>query len=141
MPHGHETEKARLTVMEWSYVIDPDRGLVHLTVFGEVTAQGLIELIKRTGADSRFGPGTHAIADCRGAYGTWDHGEIQRFRDFLQRIPTPRPVRWATVLKPDTLATVGKVCGVMADAVARRIEIQLFTDPQRAQEWIADETV
>ena len=127
--------------MEWSYLIDPGRGIVHLTVAGEVTSHGLIELIKRTGADSRFGPGMHAIADCRQAHGNWDYCEIQRFRDFLQRISAPRPVRWATVLKPGTLTAVGQVCDLIGDAVAGRIEIQLFTDPQQAQEWIAEETV
>ena len=44
-------------VMESSYSIDTDENLVRLKVWGELTADGLIELMNRAGQDPRFVPG------------------------------------------------------------------------------------
>ena len=76
--------------MESSYAIDTKENLVRLKVWGELTAEGLIELMSRAGQDPRFVAGMSAIADYRDAHGDWDYSEIQRFRDYVVRIERAR---------------------------------------------------
>ena len=125
--------------MESSYAIDTQENLVRLKVWGELTAEGLIELMSRTGADPRFGSGMPAIADYREAHGNWDYSEIQRFRDYVVRIDVSGEVRWAAVVKPGTLVAVGHVLILISEAVNARIKMQLFEDPTTALRWIRGE--
>ena len=90
---------------------------VRLKVWGELTAQGLIELMSRAGQDPRFVAGMSAIADYRDAHGDWDYSEIQRFRDYVVRIEVRGEVRWAAVVKPGTLVAVGHVLILISEAV------------------------
>jgi hypothetical protein len=122
--------------MESSYSIDPDEFLVRLQVWGELTADGLMQVMGRVGADPRHQSGMPVIADFREAHGNWDYSEIQRFRDFVARIETPREVRWAAVVVPGTLVAVGHVLILISEAVGTRIRMQLFEESQSALLWI-----
>jgi len=126
-------------VMESSYAIDTTENLVRLKVWGELTAEGLIELMSRAGQDSRFVAGMSAIADYRDAHGDWDYSEIQRFRDYVVRIEVRGEVRWAAVVKPGKLVAVGHVLILISEAVNARIRMQLFEDPRTALRWIRGE--
>jgi hypothetical protein len=126
-------------MMESSYAIDTQENIVRLKVWGELTAEGLIELMSRTGADPRFAAGMSAIADYREAHGNWDYSEIQRFRDYMVRIDVSGEVRWAAVVKPGTLVAVGHVLILISEAVNARIKMQLFEDPTTALRWIRGE--
>jgi hypothetical protein len=121
--------------MESSYSIVPDESLVRLKVWGELTADGLMELMRKVGMDPRHHAGMPVIADFREAHGNWDYSEIQRFRDFVAQLQTPE-VRWAAVVVPGTLVAVAHVLIVISDAVGTRIRMQLFEDPQSALHWV-----
>jgi hypothetical protein len=121
--------------MESSYSIDPDEFLVRLKVWGELTADGLMEVMRRVGMDPRHQAGMPVVADLREAHGNWDYSEIQRFRDFVAQLQTPE-VRWAAVVVPGTLVAVAHVLIVISEAVGTRIRMQLFEDPQSALHWV-----
>lgn len=125
--------------MESSYSIQPAENLVRMQVWGELTVDGLIELINRVGADPSYRSGMHAIADLRQSFGNWDYSEIQRYRDYVVHIAGSRHCRWAAVVKPGTLVAVGHVLIVISEVVRDSIEMQLFEDPQMALRWVRGE--
>jgi hypothetical protein len=131
--------KPRAIPMESSYSIQPVERLVRMQVCGELTVDGLIELIDRIGADEHYQSGMHAIADFRQSVGNWDYSEIQRYRDYLARIAGRRDCRWAALVKPGTLLAVGHVLIVISEAIRGSIELQLFEDPQVALRWVQGE--
>ncbi len=124
--------------MESSYAIDAQERLVRLKVWGELTADGLIGIMNRAGADPRYVPGMGAIADYREAYGHWDYSEIQRFRDYVVRIAVRSPIRWAAVVKPGALAAIGHVLILISEAVDSRIRMEMFEDPATALRWVKE---
>jgi hypothetical protein len=126
--------------MESSYSIDPQEKLLRLKAWGEVSVEGLIELLNRAQADPGYRPDMNSIADYRDAFGTWDFSEIQRLRDYILRVSVPCEVRWAAVLKPGSLAAAGHVLIVISEALGTPIKMQMFDDPQRAMRWIRRET-
>jgi hypothetical protein len=126
-------------MMESSYAIDTQDHLVRLKVWGELTADGLIELMNRAGSDPRYVSGMPAIADYRDAHGNWDYSDIQRFRDYVVQISASVGVRWAAVVKPGTLVAIGHVLIVISEAVDARIRMKLFEDPASALRWIRGE--
>src|SRR5690348_2507579 len=101
--------KVMAIVMESSYSIDAGANLIRLKVWGELTADSLMELLNQARADPEYVPGMHAVADYREAYGNWDYSEIQRFRDYLMHIAVPWEVRWAAIFKPGNLAAAAHV--------------------------------
>lgn len=123
------------TVMESSYSIDAREHLVRLKVWGELTAESLIELLNRTVCDPRYVPGMNAVADYREAYGSWDYSEIQRFRDFLVHLAPPGEVRWAAVMKPGNLAAASHVLILISEAVGSNIKMRIFEEPAAALRW------
>lgn len=125
--------------MESSYSIQPADNLVRMQVWGELTVEGLIDLINRVGADPYYRSGMHAIADLRRSFGNWDYSEIQRYRDYVVHIAGKRQCRWAAVVKPGTLVAVGHVVIVISEVVRDSIDMQLFEDPQMALRWIKGE--
>lgn len=129
------------TVMESSYSIDAGANLVRFKVWGELTAESLIELLNRAVADPRYVPGMHAVADYREAYGNWDYSEIQRFRDFLVHLAPPGEVRWAAVMKPGNLAAANHVLILISEAVGSNIKMRIFEEPAAALRWVNDEEV
>ena len=127
--------------MESSYSIGPDEFLVRLKVWGELTADGLMQQMRQVGADPRHHPGMPVLADLREAHGNWDYSEIQRFRDFVAQIQTPpQEVRWAAVVVPGTLVAVAHVLILISEAVGTRIHMQLFQDPKAAMQWLSGGT-
>ncbi len=127
------------TVMESSYSIDASENLIWLQVWGEVTAESLIELLNRTRADARYVPGMHIIGDYREAHGNWDYSEIQRFRDYIVHIAVPCEVRWAAVLKPGNLAAAGHVLILISEAVGADIRLRMFEETADALRWVRGE--
>lgn len=127
------------TVMESSYSIDARDQLVRIKVWGELTAESLIELLNRAVADPRYVPGMNAIADYREAHGNWDYSEIQRFRDFLMHLAPPGEVRWAAVMKPGNLAAAGHVLILISEAVGSNIKMRIFEEPAAALRWVHGE--
>src|SRR5688572_30147251 len=127
------------TVMESSYAIDARENLVRFKVWGELTAESLIELLNRAVADPRYVPGMHAIADYREAHGSWDYSEIQRFRDYLMHLAPPVDVRWAAVMKPGNLAAAGHVLILISEAVGSNIKMRIFEEPAAALRWVNGE--
>jgi O-acetyl-ADP-ribose deacetylase (regulator of RNase III) len=124
------------TVMESSYAIDAREHLVRLKVWGELTAESLIELLNRAVSDPRYVPGMNAIADYREAYGNWDYSEIQRFRDYLVHLAPPGDVRWAAVMKPGNLAAASHVLILISEAVGSNIKMRIFEEPAAALRWV-----
>ncbi|HKE94556.1 MAG TPA: hypothetical protein VKB34_09645 [Povalibacter sp.] len=122
--------------MESSYSIHPAENLVHMRVRGELTVDGLIDLISRAGRDPDFVQGMNAIADLRESFGNWDYSEIQRYRDYIVRIANNQKRRWAAVVKPGTLVGVAHVVMVISQPVSHGIEMQLFDSPQVALQWV-----
>ena len=127
------------TVTESSYSIDVSANLVWLKVWGELTAESLIELLNRAGADPRYVPGMNAVADYRDAYGSWDYSEIQRVRDYMLHIAAPGEVRWAALVKAGNLAAAGHVLILISEAVGSDIKMRLFEDPAAALRWVGRE--
>lgn len=127
------------TVMESSYSINAGENLVRFKVWGELTAESLIELLNRAVADPRYVPGMNAIADYREAYGNWDYSEIQRFRDFLMHVSPPGEVRWAAVMKPGNLAAASHVLILISEAVGSNIKMRIFEEPSAARRWVNDD--
>lgn len=127
------------TVMESSYSIDASANMVWLKVWGEVTAEALIEILNRAGADPQYAPGMHAVADYREAHGSWDYSEIQRFRDYMLHIAVPGEVRWAMLVKPGNLAAAGHVLILISEAVGSDIKMRMFEDPTAALRWVGRE--
>lgn len=125
--------------MESSYSIQTTDNLVRMQVWGELTVDGLIDLIKRVGADPDYRSGMHAIADLRESFGNWDYSEIQRYRDFVVYIAGSRRCRWAALVRPGALAAVGHVVIVISEVVSDSIRMQLFDDPQVALRWVRGE--
>src|SRR5690349_12295607 len=128
------------TVMDSSYSIDAGANLVWIKGWGELTAEGLIELLNRTAADPDYVPGMNAIADYREAYGNWDYSEIQRFRDYMMHMALPGEVRWATIVKPGNLAAVGHVLILISEAVGSNVKMQLFEEQTSALRWVRSES-
>jgi hypothetical protein len=125
--------------MELSYSIDAEEKLLRLQAWGEVTVDGLIDLLNRAQQDPRYTPDMNSLGDYREAHGQWDYSEIQRLRDYILRVEVPSEVRWAGVLKPGSLAAAGHVLIVISEAVGSRIKMRMFDDPQRAMRWIRRE--
>jgi O-acetyl-ADP-ribose deacetylase (regulator of RNase III) len=128
------------TVMESSYSIDAREHLVRFKVWGELTAESLIELLNRAVSDPRYVPGMNAIADYREAHGNWDYSEIQRFRDYLVHLAPPDEVRWAAVMKPGNLAAASHVLILISEAVGSNIKMRIFEEPAAALRWVHGET-
>jgi O-acetyl-ADP-ribose deacetylase (regulator of RNase III) len=127
------------TVMESSYAIDARENLVRFKVWGELTAESLIELLKRAVHDPRYTPSMNVIADYREAHGSWDYSEIQRFRDYLMHLAPPSEVRWAAVMKPGNLAAAGHVLILISEAVGSNIKMRIFEEPSTALRWVNGE--
>ena len=127
------------TVMESSYAIDAREHLVRFKVWGELTAESLIELLNRAVNDPRYVPGMNAVADYHEAYGSWDYSEIQRFRDYLVHLAPPGDVRWAAVMKPGNLAAAGHVLILISEAVGANIKMRIFEEPAAALRWVNGE--
>lgn len=125
--------------MELSYWIDVQEKLLRLKAWGEVTADGLIDLLNQARADPRFTPDMNSLGDYREAHGNWDYSEIQRLRDYILRIDVPCEVRWAGVLRPGSLAAAGHVLILISEAVGSRIKMRMFDDPHQALRWIRRE--
>lgn len=125
--------------MELSYSIDAQEKLLRLQAWGEVTVDGLIDLLKRAQADPAFRPDMNSLGDYREARGEWDFSEIQRLRDYILRVEVTCEVRWAGVLKPGSLVAAGHVLIVISEAVGSRIKMRMFDDPQQAMRWIRRE--
>ena len=136
---GQDGIEGMATVMESSYSIDANANLIGLKVWGELTAESLIELLNRARADARYVPGMHAIADYREAYGNWDYSEIQRFRDYILHIAVPCEVRWAALFKPGNLAAATHVLILISEAVGSDIRMRMFEDPGEAMRWVRGE--
>ncbi|HLS79842.1 MAG TPA: hypothetical protein VK025_00360 [Steroidobacter sp.] len=128
----------RGTYAESSYAIDSQEQLVRIKVWGELTVEGLIELMKHAGADPRYVPGMPAIADYRDAHGDWDYSDIQRFRDYIVRIAVRKQARWAAVVKPGALAAMGHILILISEAVGCRIRMRLFDEPAAALRWVKE---
>ncbi len=126
-------------IMEFSYSIDVQENLLRLQAWGEVTVDGLIDLLNRARADARFRPDMNSLGDYREAHGEWDYSEIQRLRDYIQRVEVPCEVRWAGVLRPGSLAAAGHVLILISEAVGSRIRMRMFDDTQQALRWIRRE--
>jgi hypothetical protein len=116
---GQDRIEGMATVMESSYSIDGCANLVSLQVWGELTAESLIELLNRARSDPQYVPGMHVIADYREAHGNWDYTEIQRFRDYILHIAVPCEVRWAALFRPGNLAAAAHVLILISEAVPR----------------------
>ena len=125
--------------MELSYSIDAEEKLLRLQAWGQVTVDGLIDLLNRAQQDPRYTPDMNSLGDYREAHGQWDYSEIQRLRDYILRVEVPCEVRWAGVLKPGSLAAAGHVLIVISEAVGSRIKMRMFDDPQHALRWIRRE--
>jgi hypothetical protein len=125
--------------MESTYTIEPGENLVRLKVWGELTADGLMKLVGRAGADPNYVPGMHAIADYRDAHANWDFSEIQRVRDYVMQIPVPGEVRWAAVVRPGRLMAVAHILILISEALQARVRMQMFEDPQIALRWVRGE--
>ena len=126
-------------VMESSYSIDASANLIRLKVWGELTADSLMELLNQARADPEYVPGMHAIADYREAHGNWDYSEIQRLRDYLVHIAVPCEVRWAAIVKPGNLAAAGHVLILISEAVGSDIRMRMFEEPADALRWAQGE--
>ena len=124
------------TVMESSYSIDARENLVRFKVWGELTAESLIELFNRAVADPHYVPSMNAIADYREAHGSWDYSEIQRFRDYLMHLAPPAEVHWAAVMKPGNLAAASHVLILISEAVGSNIKMRIFEEPVAALRWV-----
>jgi hypothetical protein len=122
--------------VESSYSIDPIENLVRMKVGGKLSADGLTTLMRTIGEDPHYRSGMHAIADFRDCVGTWDYSEIQRFRDYVVRACGARPRRWASIVQPGELESVGRVLIVISEAVEARIRMRLFDEPDEALRWI-----
>jgi hypothetical protein len=123
--------------VESKYSIDAGEGLVWLQVWGELRADGLIELMGRIASDPLHRADMGAVADLREARGTWDYSEIQYFRDYVARIASPQQRRrWAAVVSPGTLGAAVHVLIVISEPVADSIRMQLFEDTQSALKWV-----
>lgn len=127
------------TVMESSYSVEARENLVRFKVWGELSAESLIELFNRAICDPRYMPGMNAVADYREAYGNWDYSEIQRFRDYLVHLAPPGEVRWAAVMKPGNLAAAGHVLILISEAVGSNIKLRMFEEPAAALRWVNGE--
>jgi hypothetical protein len=69
--------------MQTRYSIDTQENLLRLQAWGELTADGLIQLLNRAQADPQYSPEMNALADYREAKGEWDYSEIQKLRDYI----------------------------------------------------------
>jgi hypothetical protein len=125
--------------MESSYLIDRGANLVWLKVWGELTADALIDLLNRAGADPKYRAGMSAIADYRDARGNWDYTEIQRFRDYVMTLPVRGEVRWAAIVRSGDLAAIGHVLIIISEAVGADIKLRLFEDQVTALKWVRRE--
>jgi hypothetical protein len=125
--------------MQTKYSIDQQQNLLRLQAWGQLSCEGLIDLLNRAQADPQFRPEMNAIADYREANGEWDYSEIQKLRDYILQVEVPCEVRWAAVLKPGSLAAAGHVLIVISEAVGVRIKMRMFDDPQHAMRWIRRE--
>jgi hypothetical protein len=125
--------------MESNYSIDTKQNLVQMKASGEVTVDGVIDLLNRATGDPRFVPGMCAISDYREAHGCWDYSEIQRLRDYLLRFPVDRGVRWAGVLKPGELAAAGHLLILISEALDAPVKMNIFEEPEQALRWVRGE--
>lgn len=125
--------------MESSYSIHPSDNLVKLDIQGELTVEGLIELMRRIAADGEYRDGINAVADLRQSSADWDYSEIQRYRDHVVHVTHGQDCRWAAVVRPGRLAEVGHIMIVIAEALGARVRMQMFDDPQLALLWARGE--
>ncbi len=136
---GQDGIEGMATVMESSYSIDGCANLIRLKVWGELSAESLIELLNRARSDPQYVPGMHVIADYREAFGNWDYSEIQRFRDYILHIAVPCEVRWAALFKPGNLAAAAHVLILISEAVGADIKLRMFEEPTSALRWVHGE--
>lgn len=126
-------------MMESGYTIHPSDNLIHMTLRGELTVDGLIEAMRRVAADQRYRVGMHAVADFRQSHADWDYSEIQRYRDHVVHVTNDYDCRWAAVVRPGRLAAVGHIMIVISEALGARARMQMFEDPQLAVLWAKGE--
>lgn len=124
--------------MEFSYTLAVDEQLLRFHGCGLVSADSLIQAIRKIGTDRSYRPGMPVFADFReGHTSDWDYSEVQRLRDYLVRISrTWTPARWAAVVRPGSLEAIGHTVIVITEALDAHITIRLFDDPQAALTWL-----
>ncbi|HEY5809459.1 MAG TPA: hypothetical protein VIT67_15905 [Povalibacter sp.] len=128
--------------MESSYSIEPAENLVRLRIWGAITVDGMIELIRRIGRDPGFRHSSMAVlVDMRGCSGDWDYSEIQRYRDYLVHIAQSHKGLWATVVPAGSVEALMHVLIVISEALGDRIRMRWFEEPHQALSWIAEQRV
>ncbi|HMN45435.1 MAG TPA: hypothetical protein PKE27_12705 [Povalibacter sp.] len=121
--------------MESSFSIHETDGLLYVHVRGEVTVDGLIDMVRRSRQDPSFRDGMSSVCDLRESHGQWDYSETQRYRDFIVHIAGTHKRRWAMVVRPGALAAALHVIILISDQIGDIIQMQVFDDPERARRW------
>jgi hypothetical protein len=119
-----------------SLSVDITDELIQVNLHGELTVERLTRAMTAVARDSRFRHGMNAIADFRSCVGQWDYSEMQRFRDYLVRIPGSRPCRWAVVVPRGALEAVAHVVIVISEAASTNISLRMFEEMPSAQRWV-----
>lgn len=125
--------------MESSFSIHETDELLYVHVRGEVTVDGLIDMVKRSRRDPAFRAGMSSVCDLRESHGHWDYSEAQRYRDFIVHIAGTHKRRWAMIARPGALAATLHVVILISDQVGDLIQMQVFDDPERARRWARHE--
>jgi hypothetical protein len=125
--------------MESSFTIHEADDLLYLRVRGEVTVDGLINMIKRSREHPNFREGLSSVCDLRESHGHWDFSETQRYRDFIVHIAGVHKRRWAMVARPGALAATLHVVILISDQVSHIIRMQASDDPDKARSWAMGE--
>jgi hypothetical protein len=122
-----------VSAMEIRYAIDAARGLVTVTVTGDVAARDIAGLQARLRADPEFRPEYHQLYDFRVATPTDLYGSD--VDALLESSPHAAVARRAYVVSPG----VGYGMARMAEAMgeARRLTVRAFLDLEAARRWLA----
>ena len=126
--------------MESTIAVHEEDDLLYTHVRGEVTVDGLIDMVSRSRELPTFRPGMSSVCDLRESHGQWDYSETQRYRDFIVHIAGAHKRRWAMVARPGALAATLHVVIVISDPVRDVIQMQVFEDPAVARRWARFET-
>ncbi len=122
--------------MESSFSIHESDDLLYLHVRGEVTVDGLMDMVRCSRSDPAFRDGMSSVCDLRETQGGhWDYSEAQRYRDFIVHIAGVHKRRWAMVARPGALAATLHVIILISEQVGEIIEMQVFDDPDKARRW------
>jgi hypothetical protein len=121
--------------MESSFSIHETDDLLYVHVRGEVTVDGLIDMVRRSRSHPAFRDGMSSVCDLRESHGHWDFSETQRYRDFIVHIAGTHKRRWAMVARPGALAATLHVVILISDQIGHIIQMQVFDDPEKACRW------